>query len=116
MIACLGRMPDASKAVPFGFQEQGSRVFHVGEFANTLAGSIYLESKGIDSPRIPEPNLPEEEKNAQALINAIETGLINACHDVSDGGLIIALAESAIANRIGGTIDHDKLGNSAATW
>tara|TARA_R100000027_G_scaffold67677_1_gene67661 strand:- start:6709 stop:9063 length:2355 start_codon:yes stop_codon:yes gene_type:complete len=114
MIACLGRMPDASKAVPFGFQEQGSRVFHVGEFANTLAGSIYLESKGIDSPRIPEPNLPEEEKNAQALINAIETGLINACHDVSDGGLIIALAESAIANRIGVTIDHDQLGNTPA--
>ncbi len=101
MIACLGRMPDASRAVPFGFRHSGSRVYHIGEFCRTLAGSLFLEQKGITSPTIPAPDLSEIEKTSQAVVTAIESGWITACHDVSDGGLAVALAECSIPNRIG---------------
>lgn len=101
MMACLGRMPDATKAVPFGFQQEGSQVYHVGPFCDTLAGSLYLECRKISSPRIPAPDLAEIEKTANTVVRAIEGRLVSACHDVSDGGLAVALAECAIAGQIG---------------
>ncbi|WP_221774354.1 phosphoribosylformylglycinamidine synthase subunit PurL [Puniceicoccus vermicola] len=117
MIACLGRMPDASKAVPFGFQSTGNRVYHVGEFCDTLAGSLFLEQKGLESPRIPAPELKEIETTAQTIVQAIEAGQITACHDVSDGGLLVALAECSIANRIGFSLSRaDLIDNAAALF
>jgi len=117
MMACIGRMPDASKAVPFGFRKEGSTVLHIGSLCGTLAGSLLLESKGIVSPRIPSPDLADLEKSASAIIHAIEEGWILSCHDVSDGGLLVALAEAAISGGIGLKADLEALAdNMAALW
>ena len=101
MIACIGRMADASQAVGFAFAQNGSVVYHIGALASTLAGSLHLEKKGIESPRIPAPNFTEVESTCSAVVAAIESGLVLASHDVSDGGLAVALAECAVSGAMG---------------
>ncbi len=96
MMACIGSMPDASRAVGFGFRGEGSPVYLVGEFPDTLAGSLFLEWKGLPSGGIPAPDFPAAEAICLTVIEAIEAGAVLACHDISDGGLAVALAEAAI--------------------
>ncbi|MEM0966846.1 MAG: phosphoribosylformylglycinamidine synthase subunit PurL [Verrucomicrobiota bacterium] len=96
MISCVGRMPDASKVVGFGFSRAGSLVFHVGAFARSLSGSLWLESKGGTHGTIPDPDPEVIQRDAYMVVEMIEEGVILSCHDVSDGGLAVALAEAAV--------------------
>lgn len=101
MIACIGRMDDASKAVGFGFRREGSSVCLIGRNADTLAGSLFEQLQGSPMSRIPAPDYREIQGQCLAVLEGIGSGLILSCHDVSDGGLAVALAECAIAGKLG---------------
>ncbi len=120
IIACLGSMPDVSRAITMHFKEADSLLFMIGERKDECGGSVYyslFEGDGVvPSPargevrwggsrtlgaNIPKPNLAEVERQLRALTECIQTGLILSAHDISDGGIATTLAEMSFKNEIG---------------
>ncbi|MEM9018132.1 MAG: AIR synthase-related protein, partial [Verrucomicrobiota bacterium] len=113
MIACVGRMPDASKAIGYGFTSDSSLVFHLGTLPQSLSGSLWLEIKGGKHGLIPDPKPTTVQKEAYAIVDMIEKEVILSCHDLSDGGLAVALAESAITGQRGFEGENFEKGSEA---
>jgi phosphoribosylformylglycinamidine synthase len=97
VIGMVGLLDDLSLRCPAGFQEDGDLVFLLGETREELAGSEYLRLRGAPAQgRPPVVNLELERRLQAAMLDSIGRGVIRCAHDVSDGGLLIALAESAL--------------------
>ena len=101
IVSCLGKINDISKTVPMGFQKPGSDVFMVGSRKNELGGSLFYEVCGELGKNVPKPNLDLVRKEIFTLLECIENGLLESCHDISDGGVAICLAELCFVNNIG---------------
>jgi phosphoribosylformylglycinamidine synthase len=79
-----------------------------------LGQSLYArEIHKVEAGDAPHVDLAAERKHGEFIRDAIEDGTITACHDVSDGGLAVTLAEMAMASGIGCAIDHV---GDAAFW
>ena len=97
VIGMVGLLDDLSLRCPAGFQEDGDLVFLLGETREELAGSQYLQLLGAKTEGRPPMVSLELERRLQAgLLDSIGRGVLRSAHDVSDGGLLIALAESAL--------------------
>lgn len=108
-IGMLGLIEDLSHVTPAAFAE-GQAVYYIGAPRKGLGGSEYLATlHGMITGDAPELDLDFELKLHQTLLSAIKAGLISAAHDVSDGGLSVAVAEMAIFGKIGATVDLSDL-------
>ena len=93
-LAVVGLIEDASKCVPADFQNTGDKILVIGEVQNELGGSEYLAQHfGIEKGPLPTLDYDLEMKTADLVRSLIDKQLLNSCHDVSGGGLAIALAE-----------------------
>jgi phosphoribosylformylglycinamidine synthase len=102
VVGVVGVLDDAELAVRCGFAEAGDVVLLAGDGASALDGSEYQKQVlGEVAGRIPEPDLGLERRLHEFLAAAAERRLLRSAHDVADGGLAVALAESAIAGAIG---------------
>ncbi|MFH1483605.1 MAG: phosphoribosylformylglycinamidine synthase subunit PurL, partial [Chloroflexota bacterium] len=100
VVGMAGLLEEIEKRADHAFKKEGDIVFLLGE-GGSLAGSEYLELiHGLVAGR-PGLDLALEKRVQRCLREAIKRGLISSAHDVSDGGLAVALAESAIAGNIG---------------
>ncbi|MBT5571886.1 MAG: phosphoribosylformylglycinamidine synthase subunit PurL [Alphaproteobacteria bacterium] len=107
VIGCVGLLGDVNKRMCSAFQNNGDMVFVVGETSGWLGCSIYQRDMAGGSAGAPPPvDLDIERRNGDFIRTSIAEGHLTACHDVSDGGLAIALAEMAIAGGLGAEIDH----------
>jgi phosphoribosylformylglycinamidine synthase len=78
----------------------------IGETRGHLGASAYLAViEGREEGAPPPVDLAAERRNGDFLRGQIEAGRIGACHDLSDGGLAVSVAEMALAGRIGATIE-----------
>ncbi len=105
VIGMLGLLEDVSRCCPMAFAEEGQEVFLLsGELegdASALAGSEHLkEAHGLVAGR-PSIDLDLEVRVQRAVLAAIGEGLATACHDCSEGGLAVALAEMCIGGGLG---------------
>jgi phosphoribosylformylglycinamidine synthase subunit PurL len=101
-IGGVGLMQDWRKAVGIGFKEAGDAILVVGATGGDIGQSIWLkELYGEEAGAPPSVDLYEERENASFVQVLIESGLANAVHDVSDGGAIVAIAEMALAGKVG---------------
>ena len=104
LISAIGVMEDTSRAVSMDFKQAGDLIYIVGATLNELGGSEYLRTHGLIGNSVPKI----DPKRAQELMNrlsmATEKGLVRACHDCSEGGISVALAEMAFAGGLGATI------------
>ena len=108
-VGMVGLLPDADKRVTLGFKNQGDLVYLVGDGKPTLGGSEYLAViHGQEVGRPPALDMEAEKKLQAFLREAISQGLLQSAHDVSDGGLAVALAECCIAGGIGARADWNK--------
>jgi phosphoribosylformylglycinamidine synthase subunit PurL len=103
VIGVLGAMPDASKAVGIAFQGDGDLVMLLGRTdPSDFGGSEYSKVvTGTVAGRPPKLDLAAERALHDFLVAAAELGLLRSAHDLSDGGLIVALCESAAAGGVG---------------
>ncbi len=113
LISALGIVPDVTQAVTMDFKSAGNAIYVIGETGNALAGSHYaLVADSADSHTLPTPN-PDALTRFRRLHRAMRAGLIASCHDCSEGGLAVTLAEMALAGRIGAEIDLEDVPASA---
>jgi len=104
LISALGIAPDAARTTTMDLKQAGNLLYVIGATGNHLGGSHYqqLAQDGDATPPQPVPNALA---HFRAVHQAIAAGLVPACHDCSEGGLGVALAEMCIAGRLGATVD-----------
>lgn len=101
-IGGVGIMPDVTKSVGLAFQGEGETVFVLGETKGHLGQSLYLrELFGKEEGSVPPVDLVAERKHGEFVRALIDARLLTACHDVSDGGLLVALAEMSMPKGLG---------------
>jgi phosphoribosylformylglycinamidine synthase II len=116
VIGCVGLLGDLDKRVGMAFASEGEAVFVAGETTGWLGCSIYQRDMAGGTRGAPPPvDLDTERRNGDFVRGSIHARQVTACHDVSDGGLAVALADMAIAGRMGAEIDH-KPGIAVHAW
>jgi phosphoribosylformylglycinamidine synthase len=101
-IGMVGLVEDLAKKMTLHFKEAGDEIFLVGALKNDMASSQYLHKiAGIKASPAPYFELEEEWLLQQAIATLIQQELISSAHDVSEGGLITTLLESAFPEQLG---------------
>jgi phosphoribosylformylglycinamidine synthase len=99
VVGVLGVLDDVRRRVPIGFSRPGARVVLLGTTRAEFGGSAWAQvAHGHLGGRPPTVDLDAERAAASLLADAARAGLLDAAHDVSDGGLAIALAESCLSS------------------
>jgi phosphoribosylformylglycinamidine synthase II len=107
-IGMLGLIEDLNNKTTLAFQNEGDSIYLIGKQTEDIASSEYLYSyKGIKASPAPYFNLEEEHAMQKALATLIKDKALISAHDLSDGGLYIALAEAAIAGNLGFTVNAE---------
>jgi phosphoribosylformylglycinamidine synthase II len=101
---------DVEKTISMDVKRPGDVVYALGETKNELGGSEYLALKGQLGANVPKVDPVKARAMYEKLSTAIEQGLVASCHDCSDGGLGVALAESAFSGGYGMDLDITPLG------
>jgi phosphoribosylformylglycinamidine synthase len=104
LISALGRVPDVRRCVTMDLKAPGNLLFLVGATKEELGGSHYHLVRGLSGGRVPCPDLGQAPGVFRGLHEAIGRGLVRACHDLSEGGLGVALAEMAFAGEVGADV------------
>jgi phosphoribosylformylglycinamidine synthase subunit PurSL len=105
LFSVIARLPDVRRAITMDVKQPGDLVFIVGETRAELGASEYYALHGAIGNRVPQVDPLRARVLYQALSAAIERGLVNACHDCSDGGFGVAAAEMAFAGGWGMQLD-----------
>lgn len=107
-IGMLGLMEGLHKKTTIAFKKAGHKIALLGPVTDDIASSEYLYSYcGVKNSQAPYFDLDTEIKVQKCVSQLIESGLLASCHDLSDGGLWIALAESALQSGLGFDIQTD---------
>ena len=107
-IGMIGILEDKNKLMTLDFKQKGDLIFIIGESQNDIASSEYLYSyHGVKASPAPYFDLEKEFEVHQAIKGLIHNELINAAHDVSDGGLFVALTEMSMPRELGFDIVTD---------
>lgn len=106
LFSVMGVINDCNKTMTSDFKRPDEHVYVLGLTKNELGGSEYADALGICGA-VPQVDAVSARIRYERMHEAITTGLLSAAHDVSDGGLAVAVAEMALAGRIGADIDTD---------
>ena len=101
----VGELPDPSRVAGSGFAAEGDAIGLVGPFLPNPRGSELAKLRGELEPGLPAPDLDAVVAACAVVRFAVREGRLASAHDISDGGLAVALAESAIAGGIGCRVD-----------
>jgi phosphoribosylformylglycinamidine synthase subunit PurL len=105
VIGMVGRLPDGSRAGRLGFLSAGDAIALVGPFAPSQAGSELAKLRGQALPDgLPPVELGAAVEAIAAVREAVRSGALSSAHDIAEGGVATALAECAIAGRIGAEV------------
>lgn len=111
VVAVMGRFDDVSRRTPSGFQRwaDGQAIYLLGTTADELDGSEYARLRDHLGGTPPQVDLAAEKTLGEILINASRDGMIDAAHDLSQGGLAAALAEMSLRFGVGSRISVDRV-------
>jgi phosphoribosylformylglycinamidine synthase len=117
-IGGVGLLDDFTKSASVAFKAEGEAILLVGQSQGWLGQSLYLRDIcGREEGAPPPVDLAVERRNGDFVRELIQSGVATAVHDVSDGGLAVALAEMAMASGIGATLEAMPQGQAAhAFW
>ncbi len=105
-IGGVGLLKDVTKSMSISFKQEGDIIFLIGNNLGHLGASLYLrEIENKEEGSSPKVDLALEKKHGKFIIDIINDQIINACHDLSDGGLLIAICEMALSGRLGANLD-----------
>jgi len=105
-IGGVGLLDQFTKSMTIAFKGEDEAIFLIGQPRGWLGRSVYLRDLcGREEGAPPPVDLAAERRHGDLVRGLIRDGLITAAHDVSDGGLLVALAEMAIVSGIGAVIE-----------
>jgi phosphoribosylformylglycinamidine synthase len=105
LFSVLGVIEDVTTVVTMDAKRPGDIVYILGVTGAELGGSEYYARLGYIGTSVPRVDAAAARRLYEALAHAIAAGLVASCHDCSDGGLGVALAETAFAGGLGMAID-----------
>lgn len=100
-ISTMGRIPDVAKTTTTDLKKEGSALVLVGTLHRGMAGSTYFDTLGIVGNEVPDVDLDELPHVFDAVQNGIIGGQVKSAHDISEGGLITAVAEMCFGGGMG---------------
>jgi phosphoribosylformylglycinamidine synthase len=107
-IGMIGILEDKNKVMSLDFKSKGDLIFLIGEYREDISSSEYLSTyHGVKGSPAPYFDLEEEYKMQNAVKSLIKKELINAAHDVADGGLYVTLVEMSLNRNLGFEIITD---------
>jgi len=109
LITAIGIIPDIRSAVSMDVKNPGNSIYIVGKTLHELGGSEYYRLKRNLGNTVPKVHPIQARKTYRAVTRAIDFGLISACHDISEGGLVVAAAEMAFSGGHGVELDLSKV-------
>jgi len=102
VVGMVGLLKDVEQRCDMAFKNSGDLIILLGKFRTELGGSEYLSvCHNLESGAVPEVTLDEEKALQNLVLALIKEGILQSCHDISEGGLAATLAESAIKGGIG---------------
>jgi phosphoribosylformylglycinamidine synthase II len=114
-ISVFGRVPDIEKTMSTDFKRVGSLIILVGKIdPRELGGSVYFDTLGYVGNRVPKCDLKRLPVDMLIIHDLITSGRVLAAHDVSEGGIAVALAEMCFGGDIGAELFLDRIGSGRA--
>src|SRR3989338_340107 len=105
LVTVVGKMDNVQKALTSDFKQPGDYIYVLGKTRDEMGGSEYFKLFGGVGNKNPVVRKDETIPLYHSLSHAIEEGLIASCHDVSDGGIAVALVECAFGAGYGADLD-----------
>jgi len=110
VVAVLGVMDDVARRTPSGWTTSGQVIYLLGSTADEFGGSAWTQvAHGHLGGMPPRVDLEGERRLGEILISASREGLVDAAHDLSEGGLAVALSEACLRNGVGARIWLDEV-------
>jgi phosphoribosylformylglycinamidine synthase subunit PurL len=109
VVGMVGELPDPARTCGSAFAREGDAIGLLGAFTPSLTGSELAKLRGELGAGLPQPDVAAVAATCATLREAVRTGKLASAHDISDGGLACALAESAITAGIGCRVDLQPL-------
>jgi phosphoribosylformylglycinamidine synthase len=109
LISAMGQIDDVSRCVTMDLKQSGNLLYIVGGTRNELGGSHFTLVNELEGGNVPTVDLQLAQQTFIAMHRAISSGLVRACHDLSEGGLAVAAAEMAFAGGLGLTLVADRI-------
>ncbi|MCK5176559.1 MAG: phosphoribosylformylglycinamidine synthase subunit PurL, partial [Candidatus Aenigmarchaeota archaeon] len=107
VITAIGVIPDAQRKISMNFKKPQNNIYLIGTTCNELGGSHFYKIKGHLGANVPKVRTKHAKKIYDLLIDAMDSNLVLTCHDLSEGGLAVSLAEMCF-DGIGAQIDLSK--------
>jgi phosphoribosylformylglycinamidine synthase subunit PurL len=105
VVGMVGLITDVDHITTQGFKREGDVIVLLGETRAELGGGEFqYVIHGVTEGRPPQIDLDTEKKLLDAVLTSIRSGLVSSAHDLSDGGLAVALAESCISGELGAEV------------
>jgi len=111
MIVGCGLIDDVRKAITADIKKSGSCLYIVGETKDEMGASLLFRKFGGKEGQVPGVDIGHLKDLMDKLLGAMDAGLVLSCHDCSDGGLAVAVAEMCISGGIGAEIDLKAMGD-----
>ncbi len=116
LYSLTARIDDVRRVTTAEFKRPGDLVFLVGPTRDELGGSELLDELGLHGGAVPQVRPAEARARYDRLSDAHEAGLLASCHDLSDGGLAVALAEAAFGGDLGADLELPARGLPTPVW
>jgi len=113
LISAIGKVPDIEQVVTMEFKASGDHIFLVSAGALGLAATTYAESMQWTSSILPELNLVGAAAAYQIIFAAMQKNLVQSCHDLSEGGLAVAVSECIIGSGLGADLNAEAIVTAA---
>lgn len=106
VVGMVGLMDNVEDRMDMSFKQSGDAIVLLGTWRQELGGSEYLcTCHGEERGAVPEPDLESEKALVGLLLDLAGQKILSSCHDISEGGLAVTLAECAISGSMGFTVD-----------
>lgn len=103
VIGCVATLKDFDKAITPQLKGEGNKLFLLGDRKDELGASEFYHLLGHLGANVPQADFEQAKNEIYTVIDAIDQGLVESCHDISEGGLLVTLAEMTMPHpRFGG--------------
>ena len=109
VILGCGIVNDIRRCVTSDLKKEGNTIAVIGATKQEMGGSEYYRMTRSYSSKVPDVDIPALKAGVDVVVGGIERGAIVSCHDISDGGIAVALAEMCIGGDIGAEVDLAKI-------